>query len=66
MTDNTLPIKQGDKKLSRKFLGNMFSRLPIEQKEFKAYKRGDNVFTYGRDHMGNKMYHEVRQEYFYL
>jgi hypothetical protein len=56
--------KEGQK-LTRRFLGNINGKTPIEQKELRSYIKGRDYFTYGRDSANKPIYHQVRQNYFY-
>lgn len=64
---NTAPLIKDGKKLSRKFLGNLFPKTTIEKKELDAYLKGGSNFTFGID-FETKMprSYKVRQEYFYI
>lgn len=63
---NTQPLISKDGKgLKRKFLGNLFPKSTIENKELKAYIRGQSSFNYKKDQYGNPNVYEVRQEYYY-
>ncbi len=69
-TTNTSPIKSGDNRLSRKFLGNTEKPTNFDQSELKAYVKGYQKFRYGfyTNEIGQRQpaYHIVRQEYFYV
>lgn len=52
-------INEEGKKLSRRFLGNIFGRGQ-EQKEFQTYLKGGSVFSWKKNTIA------VRQEYFYV
>ena len=60
-------------RLTRRFLGNLFPTNTMESNELKAYTKGNDQFTFGRELVKTnkggyliipKM-HDVRQEYFY-
>lgn len=53
------------KKLKRRFLGNLFPKNSIEVKELKGYVMGHSRYAHGRDSFGYQMYYPVRQEYYY-
>lgn len=53
-------VNKEGKKLSRKFLGNIFGR-GAEKKEFEAYLKGRPTYSYKE-----KNNVAVRQEYFYV
>lgn len=67
--ENTAPLTIGEgiekKKLTRRFLGNLFPKNCYENNELKAYVKGHSRFAYKRDERGNQQYYLVRQEYFY-
>lgn len=62
---STSPIIKNGKKLTRRFLGNLFPKTCIEGKELKAYLKGQNKYSYKKNDFGDPMYYPVRQEYFY-
>lgn len=66
--NNTAPLTintaEGLKRLSRKFLGDLFPKQPMGIKELKAYTKGQSRFRHGSDEQGNPLYYLVRQEYF--
>lgn len=67
---NTAPLTIGEypnqQALSRRFLGNLFPDNTFEKNELKAYLKGQSVFHYRKDEMGNPIPYRVRQEYFYV
>lgn len=69
MIKNTAPLVIGDppnqKKLTRRFLGNLFPKTGFEKNELKAYIKGHSKFHYYKDEFGNPFTFRVRQEYFY-
>lgn len=66
MIKNTAPLVKDGKRLTRKFLGNLFPENCYENNELKAYVAGKSKFAYGRDENGNQRYYSVRQEYSYI
>jgi hypothetical protein len=62
----TSPLVKDGKRLTRRFLGVIDSKLTIERNEFKAYLKGHQMYPYGRYESGQTIYHPVRQEYFYI
>mgnify|MGYP003323169526 CR=1 FL=1 len=53
-------------KLTRRFLGDLNSLKPQDQRELKAYLKGNEFFVFGRDRKTkHPLIHPVRQEYFY-
>ena len=69
----TSPLIKDGKILTRRFLGNLFPKNTPESNELKAYTKGHQEYTYGRQlvktqagvYMVVPMQHDVRQEYFY-
>lgn len=64
----TSPLVKEGKSLTRRFLGNIKPQNTMEQKEYKAYLKGNKYFTFGKDHSTyppSQNYYAVRQEYFY-
>lgn len=53
------------KRLTRRFLGNINGKTPLEKKELKAYIKGKEYFTYGRYSDGSPRSFKVRQSYFF-
>lgn len=58
-SDKLPMINEEGKKLSRRFLGNIFGRGQ-EKKEFETYLKGGSVFKWQKSTVA------VRQEYFYV
>lgn len=61
-----VPHKQG-----RRFLGKTEGFIDKQEQKFenrhlKAYKRGEEYFIYGRDVERNPVYHNTKQELFYI
>lgn len=61
-------------RLTRRFLGNLFPKNTSEKNELRAYLKGHDQFTFGKELVRTdkgmpmiipKM-HDVRQEYFYI
>ena len=69
MIQNTAPLEinngLANKKLTRRFLGNLFPQTCFEKKELQAYVKGHSRYSYKTDEVGNPVYYKVRQEYFY-
>lgn len=71
---NTAPLIKDGKKLTRRFLGNLFPINVLEKNELKAYLKGSPNYQYkgnGDVQIGRGalcapiMGYKVRQEYFY-
>lgn len=63
--ENTSPLVKDGKRLTRRFLGNLFPKTVFEKNELKAYLKGKTHFTY-KNNSDNYHLHKVRQEYFYI
>lgn len=67
---STSPLTIGEypnqKRLTRRFLGELFPKTTIERNELKAYCKGHQRYSYGMYDNGQPVYYPVRQEYFYV
>lgn len=50
----------------RKFLGNPNPKTTAEKNELKAYLKGHEYFSFGKDSIGRSIKHKVRQELYYV
>ena len=67
MTDK-LPLEKDGKRLTRRFLGELFPTCTDHSNELKAYKKGHTHYFFKNKgvRIGHKKMKLVRQEYFYV
>lgn len=61
-----LPLEKDGKRLTRKFLGELFPTCTKDHNELKAYTKGQEKYRFKNDEQGFPKYYPVRQEYSYV